>query len=111
MITRSPLIDAEPSQGVGEAVHLAVEAVVGVGDLFAVLADPDQRRLVAPVGVHVAVDAVGGGVQLPAEEPLVVRQLEAAHGVERLDPVDELGALGPEDLGVVGRRRRARCRR
>jgi hypothetical protein len=89
----------EPPQRVGEAVHFAIEAVVGVGDLFAVLADPDQGGLVAPVGVNVAVDAVGGDVEFPAEEPLVVRQLEAAHGVERLDPVDELGALRPEDLG------------
>ena len=52
------LLHAEALQGVREAVHLAVEPAVGVGVLLAVLADPDERRLVAPVAVDVAVDAV-----------------------------------------------------
>ncbi len=98
---RVALPHPEALQGVGEAVHLAIEAVVGVSDLFAVLAHPEQGGFVAAVGMDVAVDAVDRGVQLPAEEPLVVRRLEAPDGVERLDPVDELGALRPEDLRIL----------
>ena len=41
-----------------------------------------------------------GGVELAAEEPLVVRQVEPEDLVEGLDPVDALRLLGPERLRV-----------
>jgi hypothetical protein len=47
-----------------------------VWSLVAVFADPDQRGLVASIRVHMAIDAVDGGVEVPADEPPVVRRIE-----------------------------------
>ena len=76
-----PLAGAQALEGVGEAVHLAVEAVVGVGLLVAVLPHPEDGRLVAPLAVHVAVEQAHGGVETPAHEPLVARGIEDQHPV------------------------------
>ena len=90
------LLHAQALEGVGEAVHLAVEAVVGVGALVAILAHPQQGSLVAAIAVHVAVDAVDRGVQLPADEPGVVGGVELEDLRPGLGPVQGPGLLGPE---------------
>ncbi len=94
-------LDAEPLQRVGEAVHLPVQPVVGVGALLAVLAHPQQGGLVAAVAVDVAVDAVDGGVELAADEPGVVGRLELHHRAPRLGPVQGARLLRPEGVRVL----------
>ena len=94
------LLHAQALEGVGEAVHLAVEAVVGEGALVTVLAHPQDGGLVAPVAVHMAVDAVHGGVELAAQEPSVVGSLEAEDFGEGLVPVQALGLVAPEGGGI-----------
>ena len=95
------LLDAEALQRVREAVHLAVEAAVRVRLFFAVLPDPQERGLVALVSVDVPVDAVDRGVELSAQEPFVLRRVEAADFLPGLDPLDCLRLVGPEVVGVV----------
>ena len=71
MPTTSPLPTPRPLQHVGEALGLVEQ--LGVGDLaprVGVLALPVEGDAVAVAGVDVAVEAVGGGVQLAADEPL-----------------------------------------
>ncbi len=98
------LLHAQPTERVGEPVHLAVQPVVRERPLLAVLAHPDHRRLVPARAVDVTVDAVQRGVQLPAHEPAVLRRVEVQHVVVRLDPVERLGLLGPERRRIRGRR-------
>ena len=58
--------------------------------------------------VEVAIEAVVAGVDLAADEPLGVRLVPDEHLVPRLEPVQRLGLLGPEALGIVlGRAARA----
>ena len=64
------LLDAHAAQHVGELADFAVEGVVREGAHLAVLALPDQRQLVAPPGLDVAVEAVVDDVGLAADEPL-----------------------------------------
>ena len=44
------LAHAQLAQRVGEAAHLPVQPAIGEGDLVAVFAHPDQRRLEPPLG-------------------------------------------------------------
>jgi hypothetical protein len=56
---------------------------------------------VTRAGLHVAVEAVVGDVQLPADEPLGERGVRPVqHLLPRLEPVQRLGALRPEALEV-----------
>jgi hypothetical protein len=68
-----PLLYVEVLQGVGEALHVAVQ--VGVGDvaLFALLPAPVVSHPVTVARLHVAVHAVIGDVQLTVGEPLEER--------------------------------------
>ena len=105
-------LDADVLQRVGELLDVAVE--VGVRDvaLLALLTAPVERHAVAVAGLHVAVDAVVGDVELPVDEPLRVRRVgPIEHLVPLLLPVEGLGLLLPEALVVlvrlvVDRRRR-----
>ena len=102
--TTSPVLDAAVLQRVGELLDVAVE--VGVGDvaLLALLAAPVERDAVAVAGLHVAVDAVVGDVELAADEPLGVRRVgPVEHLVPLLLPVEGLGLLLPEALVVLVR--------
>ncbi|MND61047.1 hypothetical protein D3C80_522920 [compost metagenome] len=79
---------------------------VAVGDVFVlgrVVAFPDDRDLVAALG-EVTVQAVGGDVEGAVGEPLDVDVMVVEGGLlhlgERLDPVDALGLLAPEAIGI-----------
>src|SRR5207253_4207769 len=96
-------LHAEPLQHVREAADLAVERMVSEHALLARLADPDERRLVAPRSVEVTVEAVVGDVELPAHEPLRERRLPVEHAVELLRPAEPGGHLAPEAVGILDR--------
>ena len=111
---RGSLLHAERLERVRELRRLALE--VCERDLAAVvdrLALPVVGDPVAVPGLDVAVDAVVGDVELPADEPLRVRQLPLADGLERLEPRHALaGLVRPEleRLAVVDVGLRVRCR-
>ena len=93
-----------PAQGVGELADLLVE--LAVGDFLVVggiVAFPDDRHLVAAFG-EVTVEAVVRHVEGAVGEPLDVHVMVVEGGLldllERLDPVDPLGLLAPEAVGV-----------
>ena len=73
--------------------------------VVAVLALPVEGDAVAVAGVDVAVEAVGGDVQLAAVEPLRERRVGPVEDlVPGLDPLELLGPDRPPGLGVgVGR--------
>ena len=77
-------------------------------DSRGVVALPDDRGLVAAL-VQMAVDAVGGDVEHAVLEPFDRDVAGREGGVldlgEGLDPVDALGLLGPESVGVADRAR------
>ena len=96
------LLDAEVLQRVGEPLDVAEQ--IGVGDvaLLALLAAPVERDAVAAAGLDVAVQAVVGGVQLAAGEPLVERRVGVVEDLGRLlEPVQLLGLLDPPALPVA----------
>ena len=73
---------------------------------FGIVAFPDDRGLVGALG-QMAVDAVVGDVQRAVLEPfdrdVARRERGVLDLVERLDPVDALGLLGPEAVRVGDR--------
>ena len=96
------LLDPAVLQRVGELLDVAVQ--VGVGDvaLLALLAAPVEGDAVAVAGLDVAVDAVVGDVELAAHEPLGERRVgPVEHLVPLLGPVERVGLLGPEGLGIL----------
>ena len=98
-------LDAERLQRVGEAAYALVQIGIGEANRRAVFGFPEQR---GPRGVlgEVPVDAIVGDVELAADEPLGVGQIPFERALGRLEPVEELGLLGPEGLGVALRRGR-----
>ena len=97
-------LHAEPLEGVGEPRHLVEQLGVGDRPGVARLALEVDGDLVTAAGGDVAVEAVVGDVELPADEPLGVGQLPLADRVPVLRPVEQLGRLaGPEPLVVGGR--------
>ncbi len=83
--------DAHRAQHAGEAAHLAVKLLVGVGALLVVLAFPDQSSLVAPPRLLVAVERIGHDVRLAAHEPLIERRVRfIERRVPRLGPLELL---------------------
>jgi hypothetical protein len=62
------------------------------------LAFPVERDLGAVAGLDVPVDAVVRRVELAADEPLRVRQVPFADGLERLEPRDTLARLRLPEL-------------
>ena len=90
---------ADPAvlQRVGELLDVAVQVRVRDVALLALLAAPVERDAVAVAGLHVAVEAVVGDVELAADEPLGERRVGLVeHLVPLLGPVQRLGLLGPE---------------
>ena len=112
-VDRDPVtgLDAELDQRVGGLAHLVLE--LGVGDVAGVvlgLADPVEGDLVAGAVLDVPVDAVVGGVDLAADEPLGERRVVPVEDLVPLGlPVETLGLLLPEGqpvlLGLVVRLR------
>jgi len=101
------LHDAQRLEHAGKLAHLAIEGMIGVGTVLAGFALPDQRQLVAPPGLGIAVQAVVDNVDLAADEPFVERFVAVIeHRVPRAIPFQFLGPLGPKAgqvlLRVVG---------
>ncbi|MNP14377.1 hypothetical protein D3C76_1066990 [compost metagenome] len=95
------------TQGVGELAHLLVQfAVSDVAAFGRVIALPDDRDLIAALG-QMTVQAVVGNVQGAVGEPfdvdMVIVEGGLLHRGERLDPVEALGLLAPEAVGVDDR--------
>ena len=87
---------AQRAQGVGEAVHRAVQFVVGVLALVAGLALPDQRQLVLVGGLDVPVQGVVDDVAARSGEPAVVRGVGIVqHPIPLLEPVQVVGRVLP----------------
>ena len=64
----------------------------------------DQRGLIGAATVDMAVDRVEARVHEAAREPAVHRRPRIVqHALPGLEPVDQLGCLGPECLGVLER--------
>ncbi len=105
-VDRDPvaLHHTERCERVRRAADLALE--VGVGDRAGVarLALEVDGDAVAVAGLDVAVDAVVGDVELPADEPAGERGVGPVEGVGEVGvPGDELaGLLGPESQAVRG---------
>ncbi len=109
-VDRDPVAggDAEVGQRVGGLADEVLQ--LGVGDRALVLggvvdrlADEVEGDLVAASGLDVAVDAVVGGVELAADEPLRERRVVPVQdAVPAGVPREALGLLGPEALAVGG---------
>ena len=92
------------AQGVGKLADFFMQLAVGnVALLGRVVAFPDDRDLVTALG-KVAVQAVVGNVESPVGKPFDVDMMVIERGLldgsERLDPVETLGLLAPETIGV-----------
>ena len=101
-IARTHATRAErPGEARGEALQLGIgEALHGAGDGAVV----DQRRLLTAARIHVAIQRVVAGIDLRAGEPAEERRARAVEDpVPALLPVDALGCLSPEGLGVFER--------
>src|SRR5207249_4387541 len=79
-----------------------VEIPVGQRPPVTWLALPDERRLVPPRGLDVAIDAVHRDVDLAADEPLRVRRLPLENLAPLLEPVELFCLRGPEGFRVAG---------
>ena len=105
------LADALRRDRAGELRHVIAQLAIGeallrAGDRRIV----DQRRLLGAAALDVAVERVVAGIELAAGEPAIERRLGASSTLsQRLRPVDRLGLLGPESLGVAERTRMQRA--
>src|SRR3954453_22686617 len=101
------LLDVPGAQDVGHLADFVVQLAIGdVLGLRGIVTLPDDRGLVAAL-VEMAVDAVPGGVQDAVLEPFD-RDVAGGEGdvldlVARFHPVDALGLLAPEAVGVRDR--------
>ena len=94
--------DAAVLERVGEALDVTVQVRVRDVPLLALLAAPVERDAVAVAGLDVPVDAVLGHVELAADEPLGERRVAPVeHLVPLAGPLQGLGLLGPEPLGIA----------
>ena len=100
------LLHAARLEHIGEAAHAVQQ--LGVGDrdrrVRRIVGLPQDGGAVAVAGGHMAVEAVGGDVELGAVKPAHARRVEfpVAHGVPRGHPLVVAGDVGPEGLGVGG---------
>ena len=94
------LADAQRLQPVGHPVDLLRQPRVGI-DLFrAVLAQPDERRLVAPPRRQMPIQRIVGDIRLPADKPPEIRIIPLKHGIPPPEPVQILRRLRPEPLRI-----------
>ena len=99
------LLHAQAFQPVGELAHLPVQIPVGIDLPVARLALPDDGGLVLARPVEMAVNAVVGYIELPAQEPLGkggVRPVQ--HRIPGAEPVQLPGKPRPEPLRILARR-------
>jgi len=83
-----------------------VQLLVGDGADVARLTLEDQRGLVLARGAEVAIEAVLGDIQFPAEKPLGMRRLPLQDLFERLPPDQVLlGLPAPELFWAIDRLR------
>jgi hypothetical protein len=62
----------------------------------------DQRKLIAPTSLDVAVESVVATVQAPTGKPPVERRPGIVeHSLPRFIPIDLRGSLGPEPLRII----------
>ncbi len=107
-VDRDPvaLLDAPGLQHIGEPADRLVQLAIGdVAVLGGIVALPQDRGLLAAPG-KVPVDAVPAGVEgsvLIPGDPHVTRERGVLHLGKGLDPIEPLGVLAPEPVGVVDR--------
>ncbi len=86
----------------GKKRHLVAQLAIGegrfrVGDGAVV----DERRLLGAAALDMAVEGIPAGVHAPAAEPAVKRRIGGVeHLVPTALPVDRLGRVAPESLGI-----------
>ena len=103
MPTTSPCSIAVVLQGVGEALDVAQQLLVGDVALLALLAAPVEGDALAQAVLDVAVQAVVGGVELAVLEPLVERGVGVVEDLlEVREPVQRPRLLGPPAREVLG---------
>ena len=96
------LADAEAAQPRRDPFDLGEQLAIGQAAPGTPFIERDQCRLVAPTGRHVAIERVDREVGPPAREPGEGRRLAFLEGaVGRPGPVQALGRLEPEALGIV----------
>ncbi len=96
-------LEAAGFEDVGEAADEAVQLLVGDHALVAGLAFPKNGGLVFPCGREVAVDAIIGGVDFAAGEPLGEGRVPLEDVGPLVKPVELLRReLAPELLGLCG---------
>src|SRR5690606_11742586 len=93
--------DPEAAEGVRGLPDLAVELLVGEGAGVAGLPLPEEGRLRALRAVEVTVQAIVGGVQLPADEPFRLRGVPLQDAVPGAEPVELPRPPLPEPLRVL----------
>ena len=82
-------------------MDFAMELLIGEGTDFAGLAFPDDGGLVLASGLHVAVEAVVGEIDLSSYKPLGPRAIPFENLVPLLEPVQFAGDARPELVGIV----------
>ncbi len=88
-------------QHIGQLAHFPVDSQVGKGPARAVFALPDERLLVAPPGLLVAVDGIVHDVAFRPGKPLVERLVGIIEDFfPRLEPFQTTGHIRPEILRV-----------
>ncbi len=97
------LHDAERLQRIRKTIYFALEHAERQHARVARFALPDDRRLVSPRRMRVAIDAVVRDVQFPAHKPLGPRRIPLQHALPRREPVQMLRLRSPEALRVLRR--------
>ena len=80
-----------------------MELLVGVGADFAGLALPDDGGFIFARGLHMAVEAVVGEIDLASDEPFGPREIPLEDVVPFFEPVQFAGDAAPEFVGLVHR--------
>src|ERR1700674_2540053 len=93
--------NSELPQDIAELRDLAVKIPVRERPRVTRLAFPDERRFIPTRSPNVPVNAVGGDVELSADEPLRMRRVPLENLLPGLDPFQLAGLLGPKLLGIA----------
>src|SRR5579883_150927 len=97
------IADAEPGDGAREPCHLVAKLAVGperdaAGDRAVI----DERGLLGSTARDMAVERVPAGVEAAARKPAVEgRAAVVEDAVPGPLPLDRLGGIGPEALGIL----------
>ena len=91
----------EREEHVGETADAGVKFGVGELERGAVFSFPEKRRLVG-IFFEMAIEAVVRDVELAAGKPFGMRRIPFESVRRLLEPVKQLGLLGPECLGIFG---------